>query len=244
MERIMNGPCDIRLAMDPKDMNRLFQPGYLPLETGWCHLPNHTAFLAVHTVMPGVTPEMLLWWFAWHPLEDLRYQIWFPPCHYSASVSEADRRSILDPATSAREKIYGKVHYVREDIYGKGNDVPTFNIHFRDPREMGFDPSGLEQPDIACVICAFPTLGVDVPNSGFVSSMVHFARKIEGGLELRSRFFQGYTFQNGKPIAVSSAARPVPEQAPFLLAKHCAEEYANLASFLPQIYAEEKDHWI
>jgi hypothetical protein len=28
-----------------------------------------------------VTAEVIDWWFAWHPLDSLRYRIWYPPQH-------------------------------------------------------------------------------------------------------------------------------------------------------------------
>ena len=35
--------------------------------------------------MPGVTSEMLDWWFPWHSVgSDLRYKIWDPEDHYFA----------------------------------------------------------------------------------------------------------------------------------------------------------------
>ena len=36
-----------------------------------------TAFVCNTTYMPGVTSEMLDWWFPWHSVgSDLRYKIW------------------------------------------------------------------------------------------------------------------------------------------------------------------------
>jgi len=28
------------------------------------------------------------------------------------------------------------------------------------------------------------------------------------------------------------------------MCRHCAEEYANLAAILPEIYSEEKENWL
>ena len=36
------------------------------LRDRYCVMPNGTGFLANRTEMPGVTPEMFEWWFAWH----------------------------------------------------------------------------------------------------------------------------------------------------------------------------------
>ena len=52
-------------------MNDLLNPGDLAVEIGWCSLPNGAGFVAVRDVYPDITAEMIDWWFAWFPLEDL-----------------------------------------------------------------------------------------------------------------------------------------------------------------------------
>ena len=69
------GPIDPSLALKIEDRNKLFDEGYLPCEVGYCVMDDGSAYLANRTEMPGVTPEMFEWWFAWHGLEDMR-QIW------------------------------------------------------------------------------------------------------------------------------------------------------------------------
>jgi len=242
MERIQE-PMDAAKALDPKDINQLIECESFEVEAGWCHKPDHTAYVAMLTKMPGVTLDMLRWWFAWHALEDVRYQIWYPPCHYGISVSEEQRKFISDPDVPLKEKTREVTHFVVEDFYGRGRDVPPFNIHFRNPSYMGFDESKIDDKKFA-IFCACPTPGVDVPNSGFMSSFAHVARAVDGGVELRSRFFQGYTFIDRQPVIMTSAEKPVPPKAPGLMCRHCAEEYANLAAILPEIYSEEKENWL
>ena len=108
------GPIDPSLALKIEDRNDLFKPGYLPCEIGYCVMPNGTGFLANRTEMPGVTPEMFEWWFAWHSLEDLRYRIWDPEDHYYAR--QQMREKTLDQSLPMRERTWGTVHHVLEDI--------------------------------------------------------------------------------------------------------------------------------
>ena len=96
------GPIDPSLALKIEDRNDLFKPGYLPCEIGYCVMPNGTGFLANRTEMPGVTPEMFEWWFAWHSLEDLRYRIWDPEDHYYAR--QQMREKTLDQSLPMRER--------------------------------------------------------------------------------------------------------------------------------------------
>ena len=70
--------------------------------------------------MPGVTPEMFEWWFAWHGLEDLRYRIWDPEDHYYAR--QQNRARTLDQSLPMRERTWGTCHHVKEDI---GGGVPN-----------------------------------------------------------------------------------------------------------------------
>ena len=41
--------------------------------------------------LPGVTAEMVQWWFWWHCQEDLRYQVWYPGDHIRISYRKKDR---------------------------------------------------------------------------------------------------------------------------------------------------------
>ena len=52
--------------------------------------------------MPGETPEMFDWWFAWHGLEDMRYRIWDPEDHFYARQQMPEK--VLDPKVPMKEK--------------------------------------------------------------------------------------------------------------------------------------------
>ena len=99
------GPIDPSLALKIEDRNDLFKPGYLPCEIGYCVMPNGTGFLANRTEMPGVTPEMFEWWFAWHSLEDLRYRIWDPEDHYYARQQMREKTLDQIGRASCRERV-------------------------------------------------------------------------------------------------------------------------------------------
>lgn len=78
----------------PFDKKQLFLEGK-DEEAGYCQigygiLPDGTAEVANTTYMPGVTGEMLDWWFPWHSVgSDLRYKIWDPEDHYFARADRA-----------------------------------------------------------------------------------------------------------------------------------------------------------
>ena len=47
------GPIDPSLALKIEDRNKLFEPGYLPCEIGYCVMEDGSAYLANRTEMPG-----------------------------------------------------------------------------------------------------------------------------------------------------------------------------------------------
>lgn len=81
------GPIDPSDALPFDEKNDLLKPGYLAKENGYCFLTDGSCYVAVLTRMPGVTGDMLDWWFSWHAQESLRYKIWYPGAHAGTSVS-------------------------------------------------------------------------------------------------------------------------------------------------------------
>lgn len=241
LKKINSGQISPNDALRLENINDMLNPGYLPEETGWCILENGAGYISVLHDMPGVTAEMFAWWFGWHPLEDNRYKIWHPKAHYWARVSDADKAIICDPNTSLMDRVYGKVHAVSEDLAGIGEEPPYFNLHFRNPEEFGFVSEKLCAPNVACIICAFPDMGKDKCARDFPSTMIHFVRNTEDGIEVRTRFWLGYTIVDKKPICMIPQGMQMPIVAVYKLACHCVEEYSYLKSFLPMLYEEQKD---
>lgn len=73
--------------------------------------------------------------------------------------------------------------------------------------------------------------------------MTHFVREIEGGIELRSRFWMGWNYENGRDVKKIEDGDRYPDFAVMGLAIHNVKEFTNLAAILPSLYAEEKDNW-
>ena len=170
-------PMDPEKAQTPFEMNKLFDPGYLPGELGYCQLPDGGATLANLTDMPGVTPEMFDFWFAWHGVEPMRYKIWNPDQHYYCKTRNMEKA--LDKSLSMKERYWDTTHDVEEDCFmGKQNII----INFRNPADIGFDPEKLKTFD-GTIVCSG---GEKAP-----VIMCHFVRRTEKGCELRTRFWMG-----------------------------------------------------
>lgn len=236
IKEVPGNPGDALLI---QDRNRLFEPGYLPGEFGWWAFEDGTAMIANKTFMPNVTSEMFDWWFAWHPIDRLRYAIWDPEDHFDVYVE--DRARALDMSLSMRERHWGSVHYVWEDI-GLGQ-VDLLQINFRRPGEIGYDESKIDTDACSTIVCAnCMTYGTDViPSLPVV--MTHFMRPVQGGSELRSRFWFGWQIIDGEPVKCIPDGMSIPHVSPLNLLRHNVVEFTNLEAILPEVYAEEKDNW-
>ena len=193
----------------------------LQRETGFSRFPDGSFLVAMTCPMPGVTPEMVRWWFGWHPRQSLRYRIWFPGEHYG--ITAARRSRARDAET--RPEFQPDVHYPVERI---GRLILPLKIAFVSPESFGFSPSLMRENDIPLIVCGHvgAVYGL-VPHT----EMAHIFRQTEDGLMLVSRFWLGQTLQNPllrRAILTDETARG--------MAAHCCVEYRNLARILPELY--------
>ncbi len=236
---ITDVPGDAKDALRIEDRNLLFEKGNLPGEFGWWSMPDGTALIANRTFFPNVTGEMFDWWFAWHPIDRLRYAIWDPKDHYDVRL--ADPEKALDMRCSMRERHWGSVHYIWEDVGFGGVDL--LRIHFRRPAELGYDEKYLDTAACNALVCANVTVYGNETAPDVPVVMTHFLRPVEGGSELRSRFWFGWQIQDGKPVKCIPDGVTIPSFGPVALLRHNVTEFTNLAAILPLVYAEEKDNW-
>ena len=238
---IMDEPMDPADAFYPEEINRLLDVPALEagVEIGWCNLPNGAGYIANRIHYPEFTADMVDWWFAWHPLEDLRYRIWYPPQHAGIMLSPIDRARILDDSIPNREKNWGVVHNVTENC---DNGYENIDIAFRSPADVGFD---LEKfAEVAATMAGGMGWAVTVDKTDesitAPALMVHmFYDAPEGGLIHRTRFWMGYRFnEEDKPELCLPPGVSVPVEAVQGLARHNVKEYTRWREFLPRIYAE------
>ena len=236
LQALLAGPMDPKLAKNPYEtVPVLLQPGYTEGENGYCVMEDGAGYLAVNNKFPGCTLEMIKWWFAWHPLDSIRYKVWNPYCHPHAAIADVDRAKILDPSISLDEKCTDVVHFVCEDIGGGLQDIV---IHFRPVEEIGFTREALAEAK-AWVVGGYGLVENRVGEKGKVPAiMIHYYRETEDGIESRTRFWLGYRIVQGKMVKVLPPGVQVPPFVPMGLALHNVEEFSHLASILPKIYEE------
>lgn len=231
------GACDPGTALSLFEVDRLLDPEPLEVETGWWLLPDGTAQVAARTPMPGVGPEMVDWWFDWHPREAIRYRIWHPPAHFDNSLQV--------PSEPGAKPHWGAVHHPVEDL---GAGVVHARICFQDPARLGMSPSALAGTLVGTVLAA--EVGDDRRHVRH-SLMFHVFLREDDGLVLRSRFWLGSAIRPYGPAGglleglmnrPALRRRMLPAAAPRALARHCVEEYANLGALLPELYGRFASH--
>lgn len=232
---IDSGPMDPGDADPLDDLDRLADPVPVAAETGWCTLPDAVGYVACLTPMPMVTPEMVDWWFDWHPRETVRYRVWHPAAH------ESNR---LEPAAEPGAKpFWGTIHHPVEDV---GTGTVHARIEFVAPTELGFRSDHLDDPDVGTIACGWA--GDDRRHVRH-TPMVHVFLRDGEGVVLRSRFWLGASLRPYLPGVLGDALgaavnrpavrrRAMPARLPERLARHCAEEYANFATLVPELYDE------
>ena len=191
--------------------------GYRQFETGdW--------LVSMNCPMPGITPEMIAWWFWWHPQETLRYQIWFPGDHFSITYAKKNKAYFEQKSLPPFQP---NSQLPTERIAG----IPMpLRIDFLTPEEFGFSRQALNENDIPIVVCGHVSAF-----NGMVkhTEMAHVFHQTEDGLFMTSRFWLGKTSRNPllrKTILTEKTARG--------MAEHCCVEYRNLTEILPALYRE------
>lgn len=230
---IERGPVDPSQTLPLAEIDRLLDPAPLPVETGWCFRPDRVGYVAVRTPMPAVSAEMVEWWFDWHPHDPDRYRLWHPLAHIGNSIEPA--------AVRGTKAHWGAVHHPVEDV---GTGVVHARIAFQPPTAVGFSTDALDDPAVATIVCG--CVGDDQRRLRH-SVMAHVFLTEPDGVVLRSHFWLGAAI---RPYLPAPLAAPVarglnnrvvrrlalPAGLPRGLAIHCAEEYANLAVLLPELY--------
>lgn len=189
------------------------------------------------TDLPGVTPEMIDWWFGWHLPSSDRYRLWHPKAHAASRVME-DRSSIRDD----RKRYLKNVSYVDEYI---GRTLEKLAIAFVPPEEFGFDD--LDERG-ATTICARTS---DRRAGGEGGCLVHLVVPSGIGSQMRSGFWLGEIRHKVALIdrllghvLNSRLMRSilVSDRMALDLLVHCGEEMNHLARFLPHLYADVHEH--
>lgn len=223
-------PHEIRAAINEgnitatafEDKNFILQDESLQQQTGYLKMDKGTYLVSMTCPMPGITADMVRWWFRWHPLADERYKVWFPGEHMGISYPKKQKEYFLDSSLS---DFKNNTHFPLERI---GKAVLPLRIDFISPEEFGFSRNIMDDNNIPLIVCGH--VGVF---RGLVmhTEMAHIFKETDEGLFLISRFWLGKTMKSRllkKLIIDDKMARA--------MAEHCCIEYRNLYEILPALY--------
>ena len=222
-------PAEIRDKLDHPGVTRTYlnncnlilESDALQREIGYAQFPDGSWLVSMTCPMPGITREMIDWWFWWHCQENLRYQIWFPGDHASIRCHRKDRAYFEQPCLPPFQP------NSQCPVERIGGTTMPLRIDFVTPEQFGFCPEAMARRNIATIVCghvsAFNGL---VPHT----EMAHIYKQTGDGLFLISRFWLGKTMNPvlRKIVMTESMARG--------MAEHCCVEYRNLAQILPGLY--------
>ena len=201
-------------------------------QCGFGTQPDGTGFVCNTTYMPGVTSEMLDWWFPWHSVgSDLRYKLWDPEDHFFARADRADY--VCDPGIPVCQKTWGVSHYIIEDI-GSGPDF--LKLNFMRPADFGYDERLIGTEKCQSLVCA-------IGEGKCAAAMTHKWFPYMDGVMFCSRFWVGYGVVDGAIVRTLPDGIRIPMEVTRGLFGHNIKEFANLAAILPELYSENRDNF-
>lgn len=223
-------PAEIRNQLDAsqitltpfEEMDTILYDSAIQQEVGYRQFANGDWLVSMTCPMPGVTPEMLQWWFWWHPQEKLRYQIWYPGEHFGIRYAKKDRpyfqQETMPPFQPNSQRPVERIGGVKMPL----------QIDFVTPETFGFTRKAMKENNIPLIVCGHVSAFRGLIKH---TEMAHILHRTEDGLTMTSRFWMGKTLNNallrGK-ILTDGTARG--------MAEHCCIEYRNLAEILPGLY--------
>ncbi len=198
----------------------------LQTEVGYTKMDNGTYLVAMVCPMPGITAEMIEWWFWWHAQDSLRYQVWYPGDHISIKYRRKDSAYFEQADAPA---FAPNTQFPVERI---GGMKMPLRIDFVTPEEFGFSQQAMHDNDIPKIVCGHVGAFNNLIKH---TEMAHIFKETENGLFMISRFWLGETMKNPflrKLIITDDMAKG--------MAEHCCIEYRNLCEILPVLYGEYK----
>lgn len=209
-----------------EEKNAILASKSLQNEAGYMKMDDGSYLVSMYCPMSGITPEMIEWWFWWHPQANERYQVWFPEAHFKIGYSKKQKKYFEQKVCP---DFQNNTQYPLEKI---GSTKLPLRIDFVTPEEFGFSRQIMQENNIPLIVCGHVGAFNNLVKH---TEMAHIFRRTENGLYMISRFWMGKTLKNPrlrKLIITEDLARG--------MAEHCCIEYRNLCEILPLLYAEYK----
>ena len=223
-------PADIKAHLDDgnvtlvdfADKDRLLTDPSLQYEFGYKKFPNGNYYCAMYCPMPGITMDMIHWWFWWHAKESIRYRVWFPGEHFAISYRPGDASFFRQPKLPPFQ---ANTHYPVEKI---GKLALPLKISFVEPAAFGFDPQKMKDNGFPWAVNGHVGAVYGLVEH---TEMAHLLKETDDGLFMINRFWIGENLKN--PILRAAMLNDDTARG---MVEHCCIEYRNLAEILPVLY--------
>ena len=225
-------PADIKATLDKsgitktsfENKNDVLSEPTLQTEVGYTKMDDGTYLVSMVCPMPGITVDMIEWWFWWHCQDSLRYQVWYPGDHISIKYHKKDSDFFEQPSMP------DFIPNTQCPVERIGGMKMPLRIDFITPEKFGFSRQLMIENNIPKIVCGHVGAFNNLVQH---TEMAHIFKQTEDGLFMISRFWLGKTIKNPllrKLIITEDLARG--------MAEHCCIEYRNLREILPVLYAE------
>jgi len=154
-----------------EEVNQLLKPGYLPMETGYCRLPNGQMYVAALTRMEGCKGKWVDWWFKSHFVNTETPKAQHPKTHLS------DHHDVKREP----EQYIGIRNHLKFLFFERLNKS-CFVID--DPAKF-FNTSLFSKARVSAAICGEIVLPDKTPGE----RVIYLVRDTDDGCEMRSRFW-------------------------------------------------------
>lgn len=219
------------------ERTKILEPGFDD-EKGFCVLADGTGYVSDSIFIPGATAEMIDWFIGWRGLDPLRFVIEDPNQNISAVSMQTNY--YFDEDRTAQEKYWDTTQVIQRKA---GMGVKKSFLNFKCPLDAGFRGCkfGAEE-ETKTLICARNYDEGYAPAARPDYFICHQVIEKDGGAEVRTRIWYGWTVKYGKDFKQLEDGFFMEPFVPQALMLENANEWANIAAILPALYAEEKDN--
>lgn len=204
--------------MDPSkalaitDMKKLFAPGYLECENGYCTMPDGIGYSCINVKMPAITPPVFTNFFRYTHSGDLEYKTWMPKMHIQMGA------------------------FTIEDV-GWGPFVAHLQKGIKhSPETLGIDnPKAFDPAFIQ--FFGGSSYAIDLLTGERTDfTMVNYIRQYENGIEFRIRVWYGLWMKDGEAVRMIPEGEVFPVDKVLAMATHNAFEWHRVNTIARQVF--------
>ncbi len=207
-------------AILPEEIGKMFIPGAIKVENGYCLLPQGFGYSIVKIDMPKVQPQMIPFFMNWYTKSVVHYRTWLPDMHLEMQELEKGHVAVEDLGWGPVKPVLGAGAMFSPQMFGIENPTDL------DPDFVFF--LGGSNPFYS------PEKSMDDEPDGYTSG-ANYIRKKGTGVEWRMISWLGVRYVDGQYILDDNLDEiPLLERVR-MLACHNAWEWNRMGTLLPEL---------